>query len=81
MHRIIHETTGDTLFEGYKDECDVVMKAFNNYNNCHRIVMKEVKVPEYLTEHTRNKVQEALVSILKDCSFGDGLEEEYVWEG
>ena len=35
----------------------------------------------FSSEKTRNEIQKQIAQSRKDCMFGDGLEDDYIWDG
>jgi hypothetical protein len=80
-YRVILDTVLGEIYVGTKSECELVLKAFKAYNGGKNIVMEEVEQSKLMTDEQREEVKGYLADYYKDGMFGDGMEDDYVYDG
>jgi hypothetical protein len=81
MYKVMLTTVDDVIYEGNKEQCEEVMKAFTKYNGAKNLVVEENPAASYLNEQTRSQMKTVLAESKRDGMFGDGLENDYIWDG
>ena len=81
QYKLVH-MLGNTIHTGTEQECKLILKGLTTYGvREDKFSIEKFETESFLSETTRDKVEQRLLDIEIAGGFGDGLEEDLVLNG